>query len=342
MTEINEKYQQQILFEEVAEEKNIEKLRITQEQVIFDNQDWLPQDSGPKIEEEITLDVSKPRWLWRIIFSLLAILIIVETIDFFTLGFSQSPIIASMYAVILFCLTLIVGTTVIRELSALRQFKKQQELRSQVKAILNNDETHNAQKLCQKISQQLPGDLVLDDGKQWSDMIKAEYTDAELLQLYSRQILSKVDQKALTEIAKFSTESVVLIALSPIALIDMMLMFWRNLRMIEKLSGLYGLKLGYWSRIKLIKQVFINMIYAGASELVADFGADLIGADLLGKFSGRMAQGLGAGMLTARLGLRTIKLCRPIPFDEDEPKLCHVRKQILSQVKQLIKNNSNG
>ena len=118
-------------------------------------------------------------------------------------------------------------------------------------------------------------------------------------------------------------------------------MFWRNLTMIDKIVGLYGLKLGYWSRIKLIKNVFVNMVYAGASELITDFGSDLIGADLVGKISGRMAQGVGAGLLTSRLGIKTIHLCRPIPFGQDAPMLSHVRKQIVSQIKQLLSNKAS-
>ena len=72
------------------------------------------------------------------------------------------------------------------------------------------------------------------------------------------------------------------------------------------------------------------------SDVIVDLGADLVGAELLGKLSARMAQGLGAGMLTSRLGIQTIKLCRPIPFEENTPKIAHVRKKILSQVKKLL------
>jgi putative membrane protein len=176
---------------------------------------------------------------------------------------------------------------------------------------------------------------VFEQEKLWQDALKSSHSDTELLQLYSRLVLSKVDEKAMAEIARFSTEAVVLVALSPVAIIDMLIILWRNLRMINKVAGLYGLKLGYWSRIKLIKQVFVNMVYAGASELIADFGTEMIGADLLGKLSGRLAQGLGAGMLTARLGVKTMQLCRPIPFD-DKPKLSHVRKEMLTTIKNLI------
>ena len=337
MNDINEKFQQQILFDEVGSNGKTDNLQVTEEQVLFDNEDWLPESEGSLVEDEVIASRTKPRWLWRIILSLFSLLVVFETVEFFIFGFSQSPFIASIYGIILFCLTLVVGTKVVRELSALRQFKKQQHLRTKIDDVLANDLVCDAKQLCQKITAQLPCDLNVENEKQWQEIAQAEYSDSELLQLYSRQVLSKVDEKALAEVAKFSTESVVLIALSPIAILDMLLMFWRNLRMIDKIAGLYGLKLGYWSRIRLIKQVFVNMAYAGASEIIADFGTDLIGADLLGKLSSRMAQGFGAGMLTARLGIRTIKLCRPIPFYEDEPKLSNVRKQLVSQLKLLLK-----
>jgi len=338
MNDVDDKFQQQILFDEVDSDSKTDNVPAAEQQIIFDNQDWLPEEEdAPIVEDEFIARRTKPRWLWRIILSLFSVLIIVETIEFFTLGFLQSPLIAGIYAIILFCISLVVGTRVIREISALRQFKKQQNLRTTIDDFLINGRTFDVKQVCEKITKQLPCDLNEEDSQQWHDMAKSEYNDMELLQLYSRQVLSKVDQKALAEVAKFSTESVVLIALSPLAVVDMLLMFWRNLRMIDKIAGLYGLKLGYWSRIRLIKQVFVNMAYAGASEIVADIGTDLIGADLLGKLSSRMAQGFGAGMLTARLGIKTIKLCRPIPFYEDEPKLSSVRKKIVSQLKVLLK-----
>ena len=337
MNDVNEKFQQQILFDEVDTNGKTNNLPVTEEQVLFDNEDWLPESEEALVEDEVIVSSTKPHWLWRIILSLFSVLIVFETVEFFISGFSQSPFIASIYGIILFCLTLIVGTKVVRELFSLRQFKKQQHLRTKIDDVLANDLVCDANQLCQKITAQLPCDLNVENEKQWQEIAQAEYSDSELLQLYSRQVLSKVDEKALVEVAKFSTESVVLIALSPIAIVDMLLMFWRNLRMIDKIAGLYGLKLGYWSRIRLIKQVFVNMAYAGASEIIADFGTDLIGADLLGKLSSRMAQGFGAGMLTARLGIRTIKLCRPIPFYENEPKLSNVRKQLVSQLKLLLK-----
>ena len=330
------------------------------EQVLFDNNDYLPLaldenglDERSKTElnveqldqDSVGLQSGKHSWLWRVIGALFVTVVTIEGIDFFVSGFENAPIITSIYAVLLGALTIVAGNAIFREFIGLRQFKKRQKMKQQATQLLLNDaeqlteqSNQRGKDFCDNISHHLPCDLVFDSPKEqqlWQDALTADHSSRELVQLYSRVVLSKVDEKALNEVAKFSSEAVVLIALSPIAIVDMLIMLSRNLRMINKISGLYGLKLSYWSRIKLIKQVFVNMAYAGASELVADLGSDMLGAELLGKLSSRFAQGLGAGMLTARLGAKTMELCRPIPFDE-KPKLTHVRKKIAKQIKSLL------
>lgn len=303
--------------------------------MILDN-DEIEEIESIEINDDEAAEKSKPKWLWRLALIILFTLVIIESVEFFILGFSQEPLIASLYAALLTILSLITGGSLIREYRGLRQFKRREKLQKAVAESLLQDNNHNGQELCENITALLPSDLLLAQEQQWQENIDKDLTDAEQLRLYSRQVLSKVDKKALDKTCKFATESVVLVALSPIAIVDMMLMLWRNLKMIDEIASLYGLKLSYWSRIKLLKQVFINMVYAGATELIADVGTDLLGADLLGKLSARLAQGLGAGMLTARLGLKTMHLCRPIPFEENAPKLKDVRKQLIGQIKLIV------
>lgn len=354
--------QQQILFsdnellsEDITEEVKEGKYG---DQIILNNQDDLVIDENKELptlsneqdlEQSLIENKSKPRWLWRIALTLLVGVISFETIDFFMTGFVNSPILTSVYAVILSCLMILASSSLFSEWSTLRRFKRREILKQQACDLLSQPLSSNVQDkntldvrvFCQKVGENLPCDLVSEQELVWQDAVNDQHNEAELLQLYSRLVLTKVDEKAMAEIAKFSTEAVVLVALSPVAIIDMLLMLWRNLRMINKVALLYGIKLGYWSRIKLIRQVFVNMVYAGASELIADFGSDMIGADLLGKLSGRLAQGLGAGMLTARLGVKTMQLCRPIPFEE-KPKLSHVRKEMLSTIKELLNQKTKN
>ncbi len=360
----SENRQQQIIFNESdsvtdqVSEQLKENDSLFTEQVLFDNDDSFPilLDGVELDDSRDVADISplesvgkkhgKRAWLWRGIGALFITVIAIEAVDFFITGFEQSPIITSVYGLLLAGLSLVAGNALWHELIGLSQFKQRQQMKRQATELLLIDteqlsETSNKRGVdfCNAISENLPCDLVFDDSQEqqaWHDALAAQHNSKEIVQLYSRVVLNKVDDKALNEVAKFSTEAVVLIALSPVALIDMLIILSRNLRMINKIAGLYGLKLSYWSRIKLIKQVFVNMAYAGASELVADFGTDVLGAELLGKLSTRFAQGLGAGMLTARLGAKTMELCRPIPFEE-KPKLTQVRKKIAQQIKSLVK-----
>lgn len=79
---------------------------------------------------------------------------------------------------------------------------------------------------------------------------------------------------------------------------------WRNLRLINRIATLYGIELGYYSRLRLFKLVLLNIAFAGASELVREVGMDWMSQDLAARLSTRAAQGIGAGLLTARLGLK--------------------------------------
>lgn len=334
MIEEKAPFEQQILFDEpVITNEPEDNLNSA---IIFNNQDYQDaQLSFIESEEQLETD-KKPRWIWRIIIALFICVVGIETAQFLIEGFIQSPFITSLYSILIACLSLVAASTLVKELRGLRLLKRQNSSRQQAKNILSGEINMSASDLCQNIHQQLTYDLPQETQVKWQKHLDSGLNEQELIQLYDIQILSKVDEKAIADIAKYSSESMVLVAISPLAIVDMLIMLWRNIKMIDKISGLYGLKLGYWSRVKLIKQVFANMIFVGASEMMLDLGTEALGADLLGKFSGRLAQGFGAGMLTARLGLNTIKTCRPLPFIEQAPQLSNVRKSLLTQVKNLL------
>lgn len=345
MSQEQEKYQQQILFNEgpdlskVSDDEGEQSLN----QVILPEEAWQPVEEQ-LIEQPLNIQASKPRWLWRLAGVSFVGISVIELISFLVTGFATSPIITSIYSVFFAAIAGIASLALIKEFRGLRQFKRQTKNQYKAKQLLASEVMFDAEKFCQTISANLPSDNIEEQQQLFTDTVTNELSEQEILTLYSKQVLSKVDEQALNQVAKFSTEAVVMVAVSPVAIVDMLLLMWRNLRMLDKVAGLYGVRLGYWSRIKLIKQVFTNMAYAGASEIIADVGLEMLGVETLGRVSARAAQGLGAGMLTARLGIRTITLCRPIPFTETPPGVGQVRKQVISQVKGLLnfKGNNKG
>ncbi|MBU5895422.1 DUF697 domain-containing protein, partial [Vibrio cholerae O1] len=59
--------------------------------------------------------------------------------------------------------------------------------------------------------------------------------------------------------------------------------------------------------------------------------------DLAGRLSARAGQGVGGGMLTARLGIKAGGLLRPLPLHPDRQlKLSAGRRQVVSKVAALL------
>ena len=102
-------------------------------------------------------------------------------------------------------------------------------------------------------------------------------------------------------------------------------------------GAIYVIELCYYSRLKLFRLVLVNIAFAGATELVREVGMDWLSQDLAARLSTRAAQGIGAGLLTARLGIKAMELCRPLPWiDDNKPKLGDFRKELIGKLKNTI------
>lgn len=181
------------------------------------------------------------------------------------------------------------------------------------------------------------------DHPHWQSFLTAHqphHTAQETRELIAHHILHPRDQAARRMVTRMSGETAVMVAVSPLTLVDMSLMAWRNIAMLDRIAALYGLQLGYASRLRLFREVLRNMAFAGASEMIGDAGMDLLSMNLAAKLSTRAGQGLGAGLLTARLGLRAMRTTRPIAFELDEqPRLGDLRREVWQQLRRLDDNS---
>ena len=62
--------------------------------------------------------------------------------------------------------------------------------------------------------------------------------------------------------------------ISPLAVIDMFFIAWRDIRLINKIAAIYGIEFGYFTRLRLLRMVLVNLAFAGATEIVQDLGMD--------------------------------------------------------------------
>ncbi|MGR5540270.1 YcjF family protein [Vibrio campbellii] len=220
-----------------------------------------------------------------------------------------------------------------KELWKLRKLRNHFSAQEESEALIDSQSVGKGKAFCDKLAEQsgvLPENPGFD---RWKNSVNPAHSDAEILDMYDAMVVSQQDKLATKVVSQHATESAALVAVSPLAAVDMLLVAWRNFKMIDNLSKVYGVELGYASRIKLLRSVFVNMAAAGASELVIDAGMDLMSMDLAGKVSARAGQGLGVGILTARLGLKAMTLLRPLPwYPERQVKLSAIRKEIVAKV----------
>ncbi len=241
---------------------------------------------------------------------------------------------------------LIVGAgvgSVVTEWRRLWRLRQRAHERDEARELLHSHSVGKGRAFCEKLAQQAGIDQSHPALQRWYAAIHETQNDREIVGLYAHLVQPVLDAQARREISRFAAESTLMIAVSPLALVDMAFIAWRNLRLINRIATLYGIELGYYSRLRLFRLVLLNIAFAGASELVREVGMDWMSQDLAARLSTRAAQGIGAGILTARLGIKAMELCRPLPWiDNDKPRLGDFRRQLIGQLKETLQKSKSS
>ncbi|QPB79394.1 TIGR01620 family protein [Proteus sp. GOKU] len=224
--------------------------------------------------------------------------------------------------------------SVITEWRRIYRLRQRADERDKAKELLYSHAMGNGRPFCEKLAKQAGIGSQHPALIRWQSALHDTHNDKEVLELYSQLVQPILDKQARAEISRSAAESTLMIAVSPLAMVDMAFIGWRNIRLINRIAEIYGIELGYYSRLKLFRLVLVNIAFAGATELVREVGMDWLSQDLAARLSTRAAQGIGAGLLTARLGIKAMELCRPLPWiDDNKPRLGDFRKELIGKLK---------
>jgi len=137
---------------------------------------------------------------------------------------------------------------------------------------------------------------------------------ADLIRLAERELMAPLDQEAKSLIAASVMRVSVVTAVSSRASIDMLFVLVNFLNLLRKLSYLYGVRPGTLGMLRLLRQVISHLVLTGGLATSDSLIQQLLGHGIAAKLSARLGEGLLNGLLTARLGLATIDVVRPLPF----------------------------
>jgi putative membrane protein len=281
--------------------------------------------------EKVSNKKTGNKWLF-FLFAGVLLASIAELAFFIIAMVEQLDWLAGVWFTIFSVLGMLVLRQVFVEFSGLKQLKRQAESRTQSEQMANTSVIGLAEQHCLKIAKSFPNDyqnLVAN----WRNSLDPHLIDSEVLSLFEHQVLASIDKLAIKQVSINASAASVMIAVSPFALLDMLIVLWRNIRMMTQISEIYGLHLGHWGRVKLMRKIFQSMVYAGAAEILSDAGNYALSAGITGKLSTRFAQGMGAGVMTARIGLKAINESRPLPWlSQTKPGISGISKQLLADL----------
>ena len=144
---------------------------------------------------------------------------------------------------------------------------------------------------------------------------QTEVMDADaLMALTEVELMAPLDLAAQREVEAAARRVALATALVPLALADVAVALYSNLRMVRRVAEIYGGRAGTVGSWRLMRRVFSYLLATGALALTDDMIGSLAGGGILSKLSRRFGEGVVNGALTARVGLAAMDLCRPMPF----------------------------
>lgn len=331
----------------IFSEEELTSVQNIQPKQEFDQADVLIEDEAQEVEAELIIEESlKPSRFWvRMLIAalgLFGVAMIAQSVQWLIDTSQAHQWIYFAFAIVFFLVSLTGVGAIINEWRKLIYLRKHQQYQQTSQQMLleelpSNDGEQTV-KFCENLLtelKQLP--TVSQSAERWKGQLNEAYNAKEVLYLFSENVLTPIDKQVKKLISKNAVENALIVAISPLAIVDVLMMAFRNIALVNKISKIYGMELGYFSRLKLFKMVLTNMVFAGATEIATDVGMDFFSQNITAKLSMRAAQGIGVGLLTARLGVKAMEFCRPIAFQANErPKISAIRQELLTAVKDTV------
>ncbi len=151
---------------------------------------------------------------------------------------------------------------------------------------------------------------------------RAELADAsreiidgrDLVDVAERLLMLPLDRRAGIEIATAAKRVSVVTAISPRALIDVVFVVAQLIRLVRRIAEIYSGRPGLLGFLRLARSVGTHLAVTGSMAVGDSLVQQIVGHGIAAKLSARLGEGVLNGLLTTRVGLSAMAVCRPMPF----------------------------
>ena len=141
----------------------------------------------------------------------------------------------------------------------------------------------------------------------------------DLIGLAETELLLPFDESARRMVLSSAKRVALVTAISPRAIIDLLFVGSEILRLIRRLATLYGGRPGTLGFIRLARETVGHLAVTGGIAAGDSVVQQILGHGVAARLSARLGEGVVNGMLTARVGIAAIEVCRPLPFISGSP-----------------------
>ena len=136
----------------------------------------------------------------------------------------------------------------------------------------------------------------------------------DLIDIAERSLMRALDARAHAEIASAAKRVSLVTAISPRAILDVVFVVAQIIRLVRRIAEIYGGRPGLFGFFRLARSIGAHLAITGGMAVGDSVLQQLVGHGIASKISARMGEGVLNGLLTARVGLSALAVCRPAPF----------------------------
>ena len=141
----------------------------------------------------------------------------------------------------------------------------------------------------------------------------------DLVEIAERALVKPLDARARAEVAAAAKRVSLVTALSPRAVLDVVFVAAQVVLLTRRIAEIYGGRPGLLGFLRLARSISAHLVVTGGMAVGDTVLQGLVGHGIAAKLSARMGEGVLNGLLTARVGLSAIAVCRPAPFHAVKP-----------------------
>lgn len=219
-------------------------------------------------------------------------------------------------AITALCLAAI-GVVVIvgREIAGIAKLAAVQTLKLEAEEAASSTGSSAARKVVDRLATLLSHRAETARGRAALDGTRDDIIDGpQLIDLAERELLAPLDRKARGLILNASKRVAVVTAISPRAVVDLAYVLLEVTRLVRAMAELYGARPGKLGLLRLMRDVVAHLAVTGSIAVGDSLAQQLLGHGLASRVSRRLGEGVINGLLTARIGIAAMDLCRPLPF----------------------------